>query len=221
MIEHDRPWDRRPWKPTFMGYPVVGTLQRSTHEEMHPDSEWQAVSDVLYWSWCIRLQAGRLRGDIQSELTSRSRLYPWQRKRFATTSFDEHVLVVAGGSLYETFDRFGKYLRGLQPPQETLKILHLLRNVYEHWYGTRATFRKGGTDKSGAALRITEKYPGAEPWRLDILCEKGDVLLARKLSLAQMVEDLRKLEAAAHWRARRLQREGRHKPKESSSSRRP
>lgn len=216
MIEHDRPWGEKDWKLTFMGYQAMGPVIRSTHEEMHPDSEWQAVNDVLYWSWCLRLQASRLRSGVDAELTSAAKLYAWQRKRFATTSFDEHGLVVAGGSLYETFRRSEKCLRGLRPPQETLEILHLLRNIYEHWYGTRVSFRQGGTDKISAALELTKKYPDAQPWKLAIF-ENGDILLAGKISLKDMVRDLRALEASAHWRSRRLRREGRHQAQAKSN----
>lgn len=188
---------------------IVGPLRRSTLETDHPDPEWQSLGDVLYWSASCRLQATRLAQSFRSEFPIGTRLYVFQRKRFVSTSFDEHALTIAAGNLGKALDRAPKFLRRVLP-QRTLRALQLLRNLYEHWEDMRAAFRKGGPPTTEAALKLAEEYPEAEPWTIAIHPD-GDIDLANVVFLRPLHADLRRLEASAHWRQRQLQREGRHK----------
>lgn len=192
---------------------IVGPLRRSTLETDHPDPEWQSLGDVLYWSFCCRLQANRLAQSFMSEFPLGKRLYAFQRKRFATTSFDEHALVLAAGNLSKALDRGPKSLRRILP-SKTLRALKLLRDIYEHWENMRATFRQGGPAKIESALKLTNEFPEAEPWTIAIHPD-GDIDLANVVFLRPLSLDLRRLEASAHWRQRQLRREGRHKAGES------
>jgi hypothetical protein len=191
---------------------IVGPIRRSTLGTDHPDPEWQSVGDVLYWSFCCRLQATRLAQSFMSEFPFGKRLYTFQRKRFATTSFDEHNLVIAAGNLGKALDRAPKFLRRVLPKQ-TLRALQLLRNIYEHWEDMRAAFRKSGPAKTDAALNLVKEFPEAEPWTIAIHPD-GNIDLANVVFLSSLSLNLRRLEASAHWRQRQLRREGRHKASE-------
>jgi hypothetical protein len=188
---------------------IVGPLRRSTLETDHPDPEWQSLGDVLYWSFCCRLEATRLAQSFMSEFPLGKRLYVFQRKRFATTSFDEHALVIAAGNLGKALERAPKFLRRILP-KKTLRALQLLRNIYEHWEDMRAAFRKGGPAKTEAALKLSQEFPEAEPWTIAIHPDRS-IDLANVVFLRSLSLDLRKLEASSHWRQRKLRREGRHK----------
>jgi hypothetical protein len=144
-----------------------------------------------------------------SEFPLGKRLYTFQRKRFATTSFDEHALVIATGNLGKALDRAPKFIRRILP-KKTLRALQLLRNTYEHWEDMRATFRKGSPAKTEAALKLAKEFPEAEPWTIAIHPD-GNIDLANVVFLKSLSLDLRRLEASAHWRQRQLRREGRHK----------
>lgn len=188
---------------------IVGPLRRSTLETDHPDPEWQSLGDVHYWSFCCRLQAVRLAQSFMSEFPLGKRPYTFQRKRFATTSFDEHAFVIAAGNLAKALDRAPKFLRSMLP-KKTVRVLQLLRNIYEHWEDMRAAFRKGGPAKTEAALKLAKEFPEAEPWTIAIHPD-GNIDLANVVFLRSLNLDLRKLEASVHWRQRQLTREGRHK----------
>lgn len=198
---------------------VVGPLKRSTLDRGHPDPEWQALGDLLYWSLCFRLQATRLSNSIRSEFPIEPRPYVHQRKLFAATSYDEHMLLVTAGNLDQALKKAARYLRGVMLPKEKLRILGLLRNVYEHWHQARETFRADGPDKIKSALELVKSFPQAEPWVL--LLYPADIVVAGVVSLTEMVKDVRRLEAAAHWKQRKLRREGRHMSGESLRKRRP
>src|SRR6476659_7192656 len=79
-------------------FEIVGPIKSSTLEQQHPDPEWEALSDVLYWSYCCRLQARRLQRSFIAQFPIGGRLFAFQRKLSLTTSFDEHSFVVAAGN---------------------------------------------------------------------------------------------------------------------------
>lgn len=197
-------------QPLRLTFRIVGPIRSSTLERDHPDPEWQALSDLLYWSWCCRLQAGRLRHSFLAQFPSGTRRYVEQRYLFATTSFDEHAFTVAAGNLVKALRRAPKSLRDQHLSENTTYALRLLRDIYEHWENMRVAFRKGGPEKTAAAQKLAKNFPEAEPWTI-AFHEDGDIVLAEVVSLRKLVADLRILEAAAHWRQRMLQREGRHK----------
>lgn len=208
MSEPDNP--EREKQPLRLTFRIVGPIRSSTLERDHPDPEWQALSDLLYWSWCCRLQASRLRHSFLAQFPLGKRPYVRQRYLFATTSFDEHAFTVAAGNLVKALRRAPKSLRDQHLSEDTTRALRLLRDIYEHWENMRAAFRKGGPEKTAAAQKLAKDFPEAEPWTI-AFHEDGDIVLAEVVSLSKLVTDLRILEAAAHWRQRKLQREGRHK----------
>lgn len=196
---------------------IVGPIKSSTLELDHPDPEWQGLSDLLYWSYCCRLQAVRLQRSFIAQFPVGERLYTFQRKLFMATSFDEHSFFVAAGNLVKALDRAPKLLRAQHLSKETTRALLLLRNIYEHWEHMRIAFRKGGPEKIAAAQDLTREFPGAEPWTIAFHPD-GDIVLAELVSLNKLVRDLRNLEASAHWRQRQLHREGRDQAGERTKS---
>lgn len=196
---------------------VVGPIQRSTLEEKHPDREWEATNDVRYWSYCTRMQAERLGRSFSLELPwNRSQRTVVMERRFSTTSYDEHCLVVAASNLDRALRRAPRTLRQAGVTDQTRRGLQLLRNVYEHWDELRACYRQGNT-KSGAALKFSKEFPGVEPWTLVFDPDEGDIVIAGLVSVLSLVRDLRNLEARALWEQRRLRRLGKHVAQESPS----
>lgn len=195
-------------------FTIVGPIKRSTLETKHPRREWEAVSDVRNWAFCTRLQAERLRTSATAEM-------PWQsghrviltERRFATTSYDEHCLIVAAANLKRALQRAPRELMRTPFSQDTRRALELLRNVYEHWDELRQCYRDGGALR-GAALKLAKDYPGVEPWSLT-LQQDGDILVAGLVSLRSLNRDLRALEARALWRLRLLRRQGKHVAEEA------
>ncbi len=198
-------------------FQIVGPIKSSTLELDHPDPEWQGLSDLLYWSYCCRLQAVRLQRSFIAQFPVGGRLYTSQRKLFMATSFDEHSFFVAAGNLVKALDRAPKMLRTQHLSKETTRALLLLRNIYEHWENMRIAFRKGGPEKIAAAQDLTREFPGAEPWAIAFHPD-GDIVLAELVSLKKLVRDLRTLEASAHRRQRQLRREGRDQAGEPKKS---
>jgi len=102
-------------------FKIVGPLKRSTLEAGHPDPEWEALTDVVHWSFCSRLQAERLGKSFLAEVPWWSGLFAFQRKRFSTTSYDEHCLMVATGNLDRAMHKGAKYLRETPLPTQRLR----------------------------------------------------------------------------------------------------
>jgi hypothetical protein len=198
---------------------IVGPIKRSTLEEKHPDREWETTNDVRYWSYCTLAQAGRLVRSFAAEM-------PWNssgrrivmERRFSETSYDEHCLVVAATNLDRALRRAHRKLRQTAITDVTRRALQLLRNVYEHWDELRASYRQGNA-KQGAALKLSQEFPGVEPWSLVFNPDDGDVAIAGLISLRSLVKDLRTLEARTLWELRRLRRLGRHVAQESPNQR--
>lgn len=195
---------------------IVGPIKRSTLAEKQPDREWEATNDVRYWSFCSRIQVERLRRSFVAEMpwSSVTRVIVMER-RFSETSYDEHCLVVAAANLNRALRRAPRKLRQATVSDETRRALQLLRDVYEHWDVLRKCYRDGNR-KSGAALNLSEEYPGVEPWTLT-LHPDGDIVVAGLISVRALIKDLRALEARAIWEQRRLRRLGKHLEQEASS----
>jgi hypothetical protein len=197
---------------------IVGPIKRSTLEEKHPDRDWETTTDVRYWAFCTRTQAGRLFRSFAAEI-------PWSsigrrivmERRFSETSYDEHCLIVAATNLDRALCRAPRKLRQTAVKAETRRALQL-RNVYEHWDELRACYRQGNT-KRGAALKLSQEFPGVEPWTLVLLPDDGDLVIAGLISVRSLAKDLRTLEARTLWEQRRLQRLGRHVAKEAPNQR--
>jgi hypothetical protein len=189
---------------------IVGPIKRSTLEEKHPDREWETTTDLRYWAFCTRMQAGRLCRSFNAEMpwSSTGRVLVMER-RFSETSYDEHCLVVAATNLDRALRRAPRMLRQTAVKGETRRALQLLRNVYEHWDELRACYRQGNT-KRGAARKLSQEFPGVEPWTLVFQPDDGDLVIAGLISIRLFCKDLRTLEARSRWEQRRLQRLGRH-----------
>lgn len=191
-------------------FQIVGSLKRSTLDRSYPDPEWQALTDVLQWSWSCRLQASRLRRSFLKELTPRQELYVFEWRHLSATSYDDHCLATAAANLDRALANAETFLKTIGPPKRTRRALRLLRNIYEHWDELRDAFRQGDLKKTGAAKKLCQEFPEAEPWSLKI-DETQDIVLAEVVSMRKLVKDLRTLEATVLWRQRQLRREGRHK----------
>jgi len=120
---------------------------------------------------------------------------------------------VAATNLDRALGQAQEYIGDGGIPSETRRALRLLRNIYEHWDELREAFRTGGQADRGAAKKLAEEFPEAEPWSIE-LEPTGDIKLAGLVSLNGLHKALRGLEARARWRQRALKREGRHKAKE-------
>lgn len=199
-------------KPTdglTVRFKISGSLKRSTLERDHPDPEWERLTDAQWWTFCTRLQAERLGDSLRSEFPIGSTLYWISRKLFATTSYDLHCLLVAGGNLERAIQRLkNRDLDGFRPIRRSRRALQLLRNVHEHWDELRRGYRHG--QLTGAARKLEVEYPGAEPWCLAIQPD-GDVVVANTISLQTLNRDLRTFEARIWWELRALRRSGRNK----------
>jgi hypothetical protein len=205
---------REPTKRPAIRLELVGPLKRTTLEKGYVDPEWQALGDLVYWSWCCRLQAVRLRASLLAEFGA------WgmgrkvaSERRFSSTSYDEHAIAVAATNLDRALSQAEEYVGDWGIPSETLRALRLLRNIYEHWDELREAFRTGGQADRGAAKRLAEEFPEAEPWSIE-LEPGGDIKVAGLISLKALKKALRGLEARARWNQRALRREGRHKATE-------
>jgi hypothetical protein len=161
---------------------IVGPIKRSTLGEKYPDREWEATNDVRYWSFCSRIQIERLRRSFVAEMpwSNESRVVVMER-RFSETSYDEHCLIVAAANLDRALRKAPRKLRRAAVSDETRRALQLLRNVYEHWDELRECYRSGSR-KRGAALKLSEEYPGVEPWTL-VLHPDGDMVVAGLISV--------------------------------------
>lgn len=194
---------------------VVGPIKRSTLETKPVDRVWEAASDVRYWSFCTRMQAGRLLRSFAAEMpwSSRGRSIVMER-RFSETSYDDHCLAVAATNLDRALRRAHRKFRQSAITEETRRALQLLRDVYEHWDVLRACYRQGNI-KRGAALKLSQEFPGVEPWTLVFNTDDADVVIAGLVSVRSLIKDLRTLEARAIWEQRSLRRLGRHVAQES------
>lgn len=78
---------REPSERPAIRLELVGPLKRTTLEQGRVDPEWQAVGDLVYWSWCCRLQAARLRASLLAEFGAwgKGRKVAGER-RFSSTS---------------------------------------------------------------------------------------------------------------------------------------
>jgi hypothetical protein len=190
---------------------IVGPLKLSSFERDYPDPDWERFSDAQYWCACTRLQVKRLRRSLQDQGPFGRGLYAFDRRRCGATSFDQHCLFVAGRNLERALQRLGRDARQ-HFPKESLRALHLLGNIYEHWDELRSAFRSGELVK--AAEKLAKEFPGAEPWSLQIFPD-GDVVAANTVSLRKLDRDVRNFEARLWWRLRELERQGRHKATKS------
>ena len=105
----------------------VGPITRSTLDPGRVDTEWEALSDLVYWCWCCRFQGSRLQASLLNEFTSWGKLRRVLAERaFGRASYDEHCLLVAATNLDRALRR-SKALIGESPIAETTR--EILSNV--------------------------------------------------------------------------------------------
>jgi hypothetical protein len=167
---------------------LVGPITRSTMNEIPDDSPECLINDALHWIWCWQLQLARYCESINNELV---RFGDGDPRAFSRTSFDEHVLMVAGGQVVRSVSRAQSCLPTLVIPGGTTATLKELRDIYEHWEQHRASFRnEAPMIKSGK--KFSEKNPTGKPW--EVIFDKGDIILAHVLSTNLVSQQLQVLE---------------------------
>lgn len=176
---------------------LVGPLKRSTFQKEQPDSAEELLSDILHWSWSLRMQADRLKQDGISELKKWGSDSSYiARKAFSRTSCDEHLIMVVATNLDRALNRVPKKQKNiLSIDPNSRRALKLLRNIYEHWDEMRKELRQNNDDPKKSLGILKKEYPDADPWSITIIPENDDILLAGVVSINTLITELRQLEA--------------------------
>lgn len=196
-------------KQTFRAtFRLVGPMKRSTFQIEQPDPKEELLNDIWYWSWCLRMQAGRFRKDGLAEIkhwSSSSKHIA--RKAFSKTSCDEHLILVVATNLDRSLKRVLKNEKSrLKINPDSLRTLKLLRDIYEHWDEMRTELRQNKDTSKKALGKLKKEYPNAEPWSITINPEDNDILLAGVVSINTLIAELRQLEANVLRAERALKR---------------
>jgi hypothetical protein len=184
---------------TFVAtFRLVGPIKRSTFQREAPDLIAEALNDVLYWSWSIRLQGERLRSDLSLEVSRGGELRRLAARRlFSQTSCDEHLLLVCAANLERALLKVPKrYRRDLYVTKDSRRALWLLRNVYEHWDELKRHLRAGTDDAKGTLAKLRKEFPQADPWSFTINPANNTIVLADVVDLNALTLELRRLEAS-------------------------
>jgi len=188
---------------------VVGPMKRSTFQEEHPDPVEEAINDILHWSWSTRLQMHRFGQSLRAEFKAwGARPQVRARRQFSSTSYDEHVLLVAAANLDRALRRAPKAVRlEAQLSESWRRALWLLRNIYEHWDQLRASYRSKGRQLRGGAQKLRAEFPKADPWSFTFDPTSGAIVMADVVPLAPLWKELRLLEARMLRLERRRKKE--------------
>jgi hypothetical protein len=142
----------------------VGPVTRTTVGEGQPDPEGEALGDALHWIWCWHLQVDRLH---ESTLRVTGSGTPIESRRASSrTSYEEHILLVAGWNLARALNRAQPYMPQASISEETGQALRLLRDLYEHWDEQRSAFQVSDTPKVRSAKTLAKLFPEARPWTM-------------------------------------------------------
>jgi len=176
---------------------VVGPMKRSTFQEEAPDPIDEAVNDLLHWSWSTRLQLRRFGQSLRAEFKAwGARPQVRARRQFSATSYDEHAFLVAAANLEGALRRAPKAVRlDAQLPESWRRALWLLRNIHEHWDDLRASYRSKGRQLRGAAQKLRDEFPKADPWSFTFDPGSGAIVMADVVPLESLWKQLRLLEA--------------------------
>lgn len=188
---------------------VVGPMKRSTFQEERPDPVEESINDILHWSWSTRLQMRRFGQSLQAEFKAwGARPQVHARRQFSSTSYDEHVLLVAAANLDRALRRASEAVRiQAQLSESWRRALWLLRNIYEHWDELRASYRSKGRQLRGAAQKLRAEFPKADPWSFTFDPATGTIVMADVVPLAALWKELRLLEARMLRLERRRRKE--------------
>jgi len=130
------------------------------------------------------------------------------RRAFSRTSYDEHLVFVAAANLQRAMDRTPRRLRREFALAELeSRHLQLLRDVYEHWDQLRPQLRDPTRKLTGAALRLHEEFPKADPWALTFDPATGEITLCDVVSLEALERQIRSVEARIIRYERRIRRD--------------
>jgi hypothetical protein len=164
----------------------VGPVTRTTVGEGKPDPVEEALGDLLHWIWSWHLQVGRLH---ESTLGAIGTGTPLESRRVSSrTSYEEHILSVAGWNLARALIRAQPYMSQTAISEETGQALRLLRHLYEHWDEQRLVFQMNGIPKRKAAKEFAERFPKGRPWSLVFTSE--DLLLGGVVGIGELSEAL-------------------------------
>lgn len=164
----------------------VGPVTRTTVGEGKPDPEEEALGDLLHWIWIWHLQVGRLH---ESTLRATGTGTPLESRRASSrTSYEEHILSVAGWNLARALNRAQPYLSHAAISEKTGQALELLRNLYEHWDEQRVAFQTNDIPKKRSAKKLTELFPEGRPWTL--VFTNDDLLLGGVVGIGELSEAL-------------------------------
>ena len=177
---------------TFRG---GGPLRRSTVGDAVPDRGHEALNDVLHWIWSWRVQLRRFRESTQEQGSGADALE--QRKSFSKASFDEHLLLVAGGNLVRAIDRATERFAQTEGFAQIsmAEAVGLLRNLYEHWDEQRRSFQEKDTPKRLSGKKFVDHFPDGRPWSL--VYTTDDWLLGGVVPIAALTRELDAIEAEA------------------------
>jgi len=171
-------------------------IYRYAYGDQEVDPVDESIRDLLHWCRAVLLQGKRLTKSIRAEMKA------WESKpglrserRFSATTYDEHMLAVAGAHLDKAIHRAKKPVRQMvNISSHSLGVLKLLRNIYEHWEESRAQYRQSPTNRSRALARLSQQFPHAEPWMLVIDHPGGEITPANAVRLTPLLEELKLLE---------------------------
>lgn len=164
----------------------VGPVTRTTVGKGKPDPEVEALGDLLHWIWSWHLQVGRLHESTRRATGSETPLE--SRRASSRTSYEEHMLFVAGWNLARALSRAQPYMSQAAISGETGQALRLLRNLYEHWDEQRLVFQMDNMPKEKSAKAFAERFPEGRPWTLVFTSE--DLLLGGVVGIGELSEAL-------------------------------
>ena len=164
----------------------VGPVTRTTVGEGKRDPEEEALGDVLHWVWSWHLQVDRLRESTLRETGTGTPLE--SRKISSRTSYEEHMLSVAGWNLARALSRAQPYVPQITISDATSTALKLLRHLYEHWDEQRLAFQESDVPKERAAKDLAKFFPEGRPWTL--VFTSDDWLLGGVVGIGELSEAL-------------------------------
>lgn len=164
----------------------VGPVTRTTVGEGTPDPEEEALGDVLHWIWSWHIQVARFHESTLRETGSGTLLE--SRKASSRTSYEEHLLSVAGWNLARALNRVQPYIPEAAISEKTSNALKLLRHLYEHWDEQRLAFQVDDIPKERAAKELARLFPEGRPWT--IVFKNDDCLLGGVIGIGELSEAL-------------------------------
>jgi len=172
----------------------AGPLTRSTLGRPESDPNERVLEDMLHWVWSSQLQIRRLIESTNAEWNSSSLDPALRRKVFSQTTFDEHIVLVAGRNLVRALDRAQEQFPALGLTDDMRACIKLLRDIYEHWDEQREAFLPGGPPKERSGKEFAERHPDGKPW--SITYAASGLVLGGVLPLNDFLVSLDGLESA-------------------------